>query len=106
MERQPIHSGVQVLKYVTDKQPLFAGVDPYNIYLDWDSALTSRRWRRHDVNARVATYAESSFDVISYLNWSAFRLSTRPRSVSACGYIRKGMGPDRAPGSVTSCAKL
>lgn len=38
MERHPIHSGKQVLKFVSDKQPLFAGVDPYNFYIDRDSA--------------------------------------------------------------------
>jgi ABC-2 type transport system permease protein len=38
MERQPIRSGRQVLKFVTDKQPLFTGVDPYNFYIDRDSA--------------------------------------------------------------------
>jgi aminopeptidase N len=38
MERQPIHSGKQVLKFVTDKKPSFAGVDPYNFYIDRNSA--------------------------------------------------------------------
>jgi len=37
MERQPIHSGRQVLKFVTDRKPAFAGVDPYNYYIDRDS---------------------------------------------------------------------
>jgi hypothetical protein len=32
--------------------------------------------------------------VISYLNPSGSRLSTRPRPVSACGYIRNSRGPD------------
>jgi len=34
MERQPIHSGRQVLRFVTDRQPSFAGVDPYTYYID------------------------------------------------------------------------
>jgi ABC-2 type transport system permease protein len=38
MERQPIRSGVQVLKFVTEKKPAFAGVDPYNFYIDRNSA--------------------------------------------------------------------
>jgi ABC-2 type transport system permease protein len=38
MERRPIRSGSQVLKFVTDKKPLYAGVDPYNFYIDRDSA--------------------------------------------------------------------
>jgi ABC-2 type transport system permease protein len=38
MERQPIRSGRQVLKFVSDKRPLYAGVDPYNFYIDRDSA--------------------------------------------------------------------
>jgi aminopeptidase N len=38
MERHPIHSGKQVVKFVSDKQPLYAGVDPYNFYIDKDSA--------------------------------------------------------------------
>jgi ABC-2 type transport system permease protein len=37
MERQPIRSGTQVLKFVTTKRPTFAGVDPYNYYIDRDS---------------------------------------------------------------------
>ncbi|HYR27926.1 MAG TPA: M1 family aminopeptidase, partial [Thermoanaerobaculia bacterium] len=38
MERHPIRSGQQVLKFVTDRQPAFAGVDPYNFYIDRDAA--------------------------------------------------------------------
>lgn len=38
MEREPIRSGKQVLKFVTDKQPLYAGVDPYDFYIDRDSS--------------------------------------------------------------------
>lgn len=38
MERRPIRSGVQVLKFVTAKRPAFAGVDPYNFYIDRHSA--------------------------------------------------------------------
>ena len=38
MERHPVRSGKQVLKFVSDKQPLYAGVDPYNFYIDRDSA--------------------------------------------------------------------
>ena len=34
MERHPIQSGRQVLKFVSDRKPLFAGVDPYNYYID------------------------------------------------------------------------
>jgi ABC-2 type transport system permease protein len=37
MERQPIRSGRQVLKFVTDRKPLYAGVDPYNFYIDRNS---------------------------------------------------------------------
>ena len=38
MRRMPVRSGRQVLKLVTDRKPLFAGVDPYNFYIDRDSA--------------------------------------------------------------------
>ena len=38
MERHPVRSGRQVLKFVSEKKPLFAGVDPYNFYIDRDSA--------------------------------------------------------------------
>ncbi len=38
MERQPIKSGRQVLKFVTEKKPNYAGVDPYNFYIDRNSA--------------------------------------------------------------------
>lgn len=37
MERHPIRSGRQVLKFVTDRKPTFAGVDPYNFYVDRNS---------------------------------------------------------------------
>ncbi len=38
MERQPIRSGRQVLKFVIDRKPIYAGVDPYNFYIDRESA--------------------------------------------------------------------
>ena len=37
MELRPIRSGRQVLTFVTDRKPAFAGVDPYNFYIDRDS---------------------------------------------------------------------
>jgi aminopeptidase N len=37
MERHPIRSGRQVLKFVTERKPAFAGVDPYNYYIDRDA---------------------------------------------------------------------
>jgi ABC-2 type transport system permease protein len=38
LERQPIHSGRQVLRFVTARKPLYAGVDPYNFYIDRNSS--------------------------------------------------------------------
>jgi hypothetical protein len=38
MERRPIHEGRQVLKFVSATKPLYAGVDPYNFYIDGNSA--------------------------------------------------------------------
>jgi ABC-2 type transport system permease protein len=38
MQRQPIRSGRQVLKFVVDRKPLYAGVDPYNFYIDRNSS--------------------------------------------------------------------
>lgn len=38
MERRPIKSGRQLLKFVVDRKPLYAGVDPYNFYIDRNSA--------------------------------------------------------------------
>lgn len=38
MQRQRIRSGIQTLKFVTEKKPAFAGVDPFNFYIDRDSA--------------------------------------------------------------------
>jgi ABC-2 type transport system permease protein len=38
MERQPIRSGKQVLTFVTGKKPSHVGVDPYNFYIDRNSA--------------------------------------------------------------------
>lgn len=37
MERHPIQSGTQVLKFVTNTRPLYAGVDPFNFYVDRNS---------------------------------------------------------------------
>ena len=37
MERPPIRSGAQVLRFVTDRRPTHAGVDPDNYYLDRNS---------------------------------------------------------------------
>ena len=37
MERHPVRSGQQVLKFVSDRKPLYAGVDPYNYYIDRNS---------------------------------------------------------------------
>ncbi|HEX2210372.1 MAG TPA: M1 family aminopeptidase [Longimicrobium sp.] len=38
MERRPIRSGRQVLRFVTDRKPTHAGIDPYNFYIDRNSA--------------------------------------------------------------------
>lgn len=40
MERRPVVSGRQVLTFVTRERPMYAGVDPYNFYIDrlsWDN---------------------------------------------------------------------
>lgn len=37
MERRPIRSGAQVLRFVTDRRPTYAGIDPYNYYIDRNS---------------------------------------------------------------------
>jgi ABC-type transport system involved in multi-copper enzyme maturation permease subunit len=37
MKRLPIRAGTQVVEVITAKKPLFAGVDPYNFYIDRDS---------------------------------------------------------------------
>ena len=38
MQRHSIRSGRQVLKFVVDRKPLFAGLDPYNFYIDRKSS--------------------------------------------------------------------
>lgn len=38
LERRPLRSGRQVLRFVTDRKPTYAGVDPYNYYIDRNSA--------------------------------------------------------------------
>ena len=38
MERQRVHSGRQTLTVVVDQEPKFAGVDPYNKYVDRNSS--------------------------------------------------------------------
>ncbi|HEX8621509.1 MAG TPA: M1 family aminopeptidase, partial [Allosphingosinicella sp.] len=37
MQRQPVRSGKQVFRFVTDKKPTHAGIDPYNFYIDRNS---------------------------------------------------------------------
>jgi hypothetical protein len=37
MELRPIRSGRQRLRFVTDRRPAYAGVDPYNLYVDRNS---------------------------------------------------------------------
>lgn len=37
MERQKVRSGKQIFRFVTDKKPTHAGVDPYNFYIDRNS---------------------------------------------------------------------
>jgi ABC-2 type transport system permease protein len=37
MERRPIRPGAQVLRFVTDRRPTHAGIDPYNYYIDRNS---------------------------------------------------------------------
>jgi aminopeptidase N len=37
MERRPLRSGVQTFRFVTTKKPAFAGVDPYNRWIDRNS---------------------------------------------------------------------
>jgi ABC-type transport system involved in multi-copper enzyme maturation permease subunit len=34
LERRPVRSGAQVLRFVTDRRPTHAGIDPYNYYVD------------------------------------------------------------------------
>ena len=38
IERRPIRSGKQILKFVVDRKPLHAGIDPYTYYIDRNSA--------------------------------------------------------------------
>jgi hypothetical protein len=37
MERRPLRSGTQVFRFVTDSKPTFAGIDPYNRWIDRNS---------------------------------------------------------------------
>jgi ABC-2 type transport system permease protein len=37
MQRQPVRNGKQVFRFVTDRKPSHAGVDPYNFYIDRNS---------------------------------------------------------------------
>lgn len=37
MKRMPVRSGTQVIEVVTKAKPTFAGIDPYNFYIDRDS---------------------------------------------------------------------
>ena len=37
MQRRPIVSGTQTIRIVTKRKPAFAGLDPYNKYIDRNS---------------------------------------------------------------------
>jgi ABC-2 type transport system permease protein len=37
LQRQPVKSGKQVFRFVTDRKPTHAGIDPYNFYIDRNS---------------------------------------------------------------------
>ncbi|MEA3053442.1 MAG: type transport system permease protein [Sphingomonadales bacterium] len=37
MQRQAVRSGKQVFRFVTDRKPTYAGIDPYNFYIDRNS---------------------------------------------------------------------
>ena len=37
LRRYPVHSGSQTIRIVTDTRPSFAGIDPYNKYIDRNS---------------------------------------------------------------------
>ena len=41
MQRQAVRNGKQVFRFVTDKKPTHAGVDPYNFYIDRNSVDNS-----------------------------------------------------------------
>ena len=43
MERRPLRSGAQVLRFVADRRPTHAGIDPYNFYIDRNSRDNVRR---------------------------------------------------------------
>jgi hypothetical protein len=34
LEKRPIHSGKQIVTFVTSRKPVFGGVDPYNMLID------------------------------------------------------------------------
>lgn len=43
VERRSIRSGAQVLRFVTDRRPTHAGIDPYGYYIDRNSRDNVRR---------------------------------------------------------------
>jgi hypothetical protein len=43
MERRPVRSGAQVLRFVTDRRPTHAGIDPSNYYIDRNPRDNVRR---------------------------------------------------------------
>jgi ABC-type transport system involved in multi-copper enzyme maturation permease subunit len=38
MQRMPVRSGRRSYRFVVDRQPLYAGIDPYNLYIDRNAA--------------------------------------------------------------------
>ena len=51
VERRPIRSGAQLLRFVTDGTPTHAGIDAYNNYIDRNSITSTE--------SRAATFDDS-----------------------------------------------
>lgn len=47
LERQPVRSGRQTLTVLTNREPRFVGIDPYNKYVDRNSNDNVRPAGRH-----------------------------------------------------------
>ncbi len=69
MQRQPIHSGSQVVRFVTDRKPTHAGIDPYIYYID----------RNADDNVRGLQQTQGSHVSVAR---GSFRVNVEPRPTS------------------------
>jgi hypothetical protein len=76
-ERRDVHTGLQTIKWVTDREPKFVGIDPYNKRIDRNSEDNilpiggTKRFLPHGTREAAVAAAENP-------TWSRINEATRP----------------------------